>query len=389
MVNIGTVFWLGLSQLICWGVFYYLIGVFGDLIIVDTGWSRTIVYGGFSVGLGVMALVSALTGRLIDRFGGGRVMAAGSVVGATGCVALASAYSLSVYYISWILIGLAMRMTLYDAAFAALARIGGPNSKRPMAQITLLGGLASTCFWPLGHMLADVYSWRTALIVFAAISLLTLPIHLMLPSHKYKGCVFPGNDVSLPHPIPLKNRKISAILYALIFAVMTGLNSGMSAHMIGLLKGLGLGAATAVTIASLRGVGQSSARLADVLFGKNLHPVDLNLMATLALPVCFTIGLAGMYYAPAVIFTFMYGAGNGIMSITRGTLPLVLFDLSTYGAFVGKLLIPSFIFSAISPILFALVMDGFGATGVMYLLIVLGSVIFTASLALRFLSLRT
>ena len=43
-----------------------------------------------------------------------------------------------------------MRLTLYEAAFAALARIGGPEARRPMSQITLLGGLASTVFWPIG-----------------------------------------------------------------------------------------------------------------------------------------------------------------------------------------------------------------------------------------------
>ena len=52
-------------------------------------------------------------------------------------------------------LGVGMRLTLYEAAFAALARIGGPEARRPMSQITLLGGLASTVFWPIGHALAS------------------------------------------------------------------------------------------------------------------------------------------------------------------------------------------------------------------------------------------
>jgi MFS family permease len=385
-----TVLCLGLSQLVCWGISFYLIGVFGDLIVADLGWSRTIVYGGFSTALLVMGLASPLVGRLIDRFGGGPVMATGSLLCAIGCAGLAAAQTVASYYAAWICLGLAMRSTLYDAAFASLARIGGPTARQPIAQITLLGGLASTCFWPIGHALAEAFGWRGALLVYAGFALSTLPLHLAIPSDRHEDDPLPERErLASSLASGRRDRVMAAFLYALIVTLTNGLNSGMSAHMIGVLTELGLAAGLAVSIAALRGVGQSSARLAEVLFGGRLHPINLNLAATLVLPLCFTVGLAsGWFVAAAAAFTFFYGAGNGIVTITRGTLPLVLFDYHTYGAFVGKLLVPSFVFSAASPLAFATVIEHFGASGALYLSIALSSVILAAAIALKALTQR-
>jgi MFS family permease len=380
-----TVVCLGASQLVCWGISFYLIGVFGDLIVADLGWSRTLVHGGFSLALLVMGLASPLVGRLIDRFGGGRVMAGGSVLCAVGCAGLAVVQTVVGYYAAWICLGLAMRLTLYDAAFAALVRIGGPAARRPIAQITLLGGLASTCFWPIGHILAEAFGWRGTLLIYAGFALLTLPLHLAIPGSRHEGDTPTGpRQPSPPPPSHRRDRIVEAFLYAVIITLTNGLHSGMSAHMIGVLTELGLGTSLAVSVASLRGVGQSSARLAEVLFGGRMHPVDLNLAAILVLPVFFTVGLAsGGYIAAAVAFAFFYGAGNGIITITRGTLPLALFDVHTYGAFVGKLLVPSFIVSAVSPLAFAAVIEKFGASGALYLSIALSLAALAAALALK------
>jgi hypothetical protein len=81
------VLYLGVSQLVCWGVSYYLIGVFGDAIGSDFHWSRDVVYGGFSIALFATGLSSPLVGRWIDRRGGRDVMTIGSVAMAAGCLA--------------------------------------------------------------------------------------------------------------------------------------------------------------------------------------------------------------------------------------------------------------------------------------------------------------
>ena len=388
-----SVWRLGLSQLICWGVSYYLIGGFGVAIASDFGWSRDVVYGGFSVSLLMTGLSSPWVGRLIDRRGGRDVMAIGSVVLAIGCLALAASRNLASYYGAWVVLGLAMRLTLYDAAFAALARLDGPNAKRPISQITLLGGLASTVFWPIGDTLARHLGWRGAVVAYAGFALATLPLNLAIPRGRFGES---AKDVPLESRRPLAasptDRLIAGGLYALIASMASVLNSGMSAHMIGILAGLGVAAAASVWISALRGVGQSLSRLAEVLFGRKFDPLALNLGATLLLPIGFVIGLFSNDYAlAALFFAFCYGAGNGILTITRGTLPLVLFDHRTYGTVVGRLLAPSFLLSAAAPLVFALVIEHFGAAAALYLSIMLSSVTFLAAVALfvRFRSARS
>ncbi len=384
MISRGIVLRLGLSQLVCWGVSYYLIGVFGDVIADDFGWSRDLVFGGFSVALLAGGLSSPLAGGLIDRHGGRSVMAAGSLIMALGCLALSLSRGIASYYGAWIVIGLAMRLTLYDAAFAALARIGGPEARRPIAQITLLGGLASTVLWPVGETLAGVFGWRGAVLAYAGFALLTIPLHLAIPAGRYgDGALAATREPPPPLAAAPAERVLGGALYALIATVANFLNSGMSAHMIGILSGLGLAASASVWIATMRGVGQSLSRGGEVLFGRRLNPLTLNLAAALVLPFAFVAGLfsasAGL---AAMAFAFFYGAANGVLTITRGTLPLVLFDHRTYGAFVGRLLAPSFLLSAAAPVAYAFVIEHWGAAAALHLSIALSALALAAAAAL-------
>ncbi len=364
MIGRGTVLALGISQLVCWGISYYLVAVLGDAIAADLGFSRALVHGGFSVALAVMALSSRLVGALVDRHGGRPVMAAGSLLTALGLAGLAATRNVPGYLAAWICLGLAMRLTLYDAAFATIARLGGPGAHRAMSQVTLLGGLASTVFWPVGHALAARIGWRGALVVYVGFALATLPLHLGLP--RGRGVEGPGTGAPERRPLAAtpRERWIAGALYALIATLFAFLNTAMSAHLIALLAASGLAFPIAVWVSTLRGVGQSLARLTEVLSGSRLPPLALNVLASALLPVAFGAALAGgSLVVPAAAFTLLYGAGNGLSTIARGALPLVLFEPGAYGAVVGRLLVPSFLVSAVAPLAYALVIERAGARG--------------------------
>src|SRR5215510_3284305 len=169
---------LGITQIIAWGTTLYALGVLGKPIAEDTGWSQSLVFGGLTIGLLVSAGVSTLVGRSIDRRGGRAVMGLGSLLMAAGLVLLALVQSPSAYLLAWALLGLAMRMSLYDAAFAALVQVTPSRGRRAISYLTLFGGFASSVFWPIGHALNGAYGWRTTLLVFAAINLVVcLPLH--------------------------------------------------------------------------------------------------------------------------------------------------------------------------------------------------------------------
>jgi MFS family permease len=379
VIRRATVLRFGLAQLVSWGISYYLIGGFGDAIAADLGWSRDVVYGGFSAALLVMGLASPVAGRLVDRHGGRWVMTAGALCQAAGCTGLALCHGPVLYFTAWIAIGAAMRLTLYEAAFAALARIGGVGARSAMAQITLLGGLSSTVFWPLGHAIAQQVGWRGAMLAYAGFALATVPLHLTIPGTRHDpeaagvAAAVARAAIAPPRALDPRDRIAASALYATTTALGSFLNAGMSSQMISILTGLGVVASTSVWIATLRGIGQSSARLGEVLFGRRLDPLALNLVTTAVMPLSFIAGLfSGTAALAALGFALFYGAANGLLTITRGTMPLVLFDPRTYGSSVGRLLVPSFVLSAIAPIVYAVVLRRFGERGELGLSIAAG-----------------
>jgi len=375
---------LGVSQVVCWGVSFYAIGVFGDAIGAEQGWSKTEVHGAFSVALLTMGLASSFVGRAIDEHGGRVVLSIGSVLLALGCLWLSTVETLMSYYLAWIFLGVAMRCCLYDAAFAALARIAGPEARRPISQITLLGGLSATCFWPIGQSLMDWFGWRGALLIYAGLALLTLVVHWPLPSDRYETGRDPVVTDSSSRLTGDRRNQMRAVCFVVIVMLGNALHAGMSAHLISILGQLGLGAGLAVAVASVRGIGQSTGRLVEVLSGSRLHPIDLNIVAAVILPVAFVVGLAsGVSVMAAFSFSFVYGIGTGLLTITRGALPLVLFENRSYGTYVGKLLVPSFVASAAAPFLFAWVIERLGAFAALYVSLFLLALVLAASLALK------
>ena len=89
------------------------------------------------------------------------------------------------------------------------------------------------------------------------------------------------------------------------------------------------------------------------------------------------------FHLTAAVFVFLYGVAAGLLTITRGTLPLVLFDSRRYGSIVGLLLVPSFLISAASPVVFAHIMEVFGPSAALGLSLVIGALMVLASLGLR------
>ncbi|MGR6465553.1 MFS transporter [Rhizobium sp. PAMB 3182] len=395
MISRLQVFCLGLTQLVSWGISYYLIGTFAGTLEAERGWSMDAIYGGFAAALIVMGLTSALTGRLIDTFGGRWIMSTGALLIAVGCTGIAVSHSLAGYYASWLILGLAMRLSLYDAAFAALVKQAGPAARQPIAQITLLGGLASTVFWPIGHYLSDFFGLTVALFCYAAFALCTIPLYLVALVAPPRGSVPEGETAraglsDIDNPASKPRSLVPAILYAVIVAATNSLSAGLTSHLIGILDGLGMATVSAVWIASLPGIAQSTARFTNLVIGRKLNPLSLNLIAASVMPIAFLCSFfSGWSMGMAAIFVALFGAANGLLTITRGSLPLVLFDDRHYGRLVGKLITPSFFLSAASPLVYAMVIERAGDMAALVLSLVLAVVIFAAAVALKVLGQRS
>ncbi|WP_417679427.1 MFS transporter [Pseudodonghicola sp.] len=359
MISRRTTAAVGLTQLVNWGLSYYALGVFGPVIAADPEFSSRLTYGGFSLALVVMGLSSGWIGHQIDRHGGRAVMSLGSILLALGFLAVALAHGAVPYLAGWLVLGLGMRMCLYEAAFAALVQAGGAAARPALSQITLLGGLASTVFWPVGHLLQEAIGWRGGMLAYAGIALTMLPFYRLLPAGAGGAVAKPLRRADRFRFAP--GQRAAALLFAALVATTAFLSSGLSAHLIGLLSGRGLSIEAAVSLAALPGIAQSCARLAEMVLGRRLDPRHLAVFAAavLSLGMLVGIGVAGMGLA-ALIFVLAYGAGNGLLTITRGSLPLVLFPVGDYAVIAGRLIAPSFYGAAAAPVIYATLVDRHG-----------------------------
>ena len=352
---------LGVVQIFAWGSTYYLLAVLADPIMRETGWSRLMVMAGLSMGLLVAGLAAMRTGRLIQHHGGRPVMAGAMGLLALGLTVLATAANQTVYLLAWSLLGLAMGAGLYDAAFSTLARIHGIGARRAITQLTLWGGFASTVCWPLSALLVEWLGWRGACLAYAALHLLvTLPLCLFaIPRLQ------PVETDELTRQQHIAQPDSAFWILAIGGTTLSLLATILSVHLLSILQAKGLSVAAAVAIGAAIGPSQVGARLIEMMFGARFHPVWTTLGATSLIAV----GIAGLTTGlPAALLLLAYGAGNGIWSIARGALPLVLFGPDAYAVVMGRLAAPALLAAAVAPVLGAAMIDRLGPVHTMQVL---------------------
>ena len=358
---------LGITQITAWGTSYYCLGVLAGPISKDTGWSRGFVFAGFSVALLTMGLVSSMVGRAIDRHGGRRVMTLGTVLVSAGLFALAHVRSEVTYLAVWVLLGLGMRLCLYDAAFAALVQVAPSRGRAAISYLTLFGAFASSVFWVVGHALNQRVGWRQTLILFAIINLaVCLPLHWFgLGRRESPRDAAHPVDARKPSPDgpPLegRTRSMAIALFALIMSLNGFVFGVVSVQLVPLLEAAGLATAAAVLVASLKGVAQFGGRVVEIAFARNLRSITVGRIAIGILPPSLLLLLAGNGSVPlVVVFTLLMGASQGVITIVRGAVPLALFGATGYGAVLGVIAMPVLVINAASPTVFAWVIDRWG-----------------------------
>lgn len=353
----------GISQLINWGISFYMPGTLAGAITSQSGWSSSFIYGGLTLAMLTMAVISPLIARILASLGGQRTLIIGTLLIASGCFAIALSTSKPLWMLSWLVIGAGMRLSLYDALFAVFVSLYGQHARRSISQIALFGGLASALFWPLGSWLLTELSWREVVWVYGCAGLINAAILSMLRNKKT-----PFSRKRSGNRIPREER-FSALLYALFIALMTFVSNGTSTHLPELISSFGF----PVALGMLWGVGQTGARLLDVLTGSRLSPVSLALVISLLIPCCFWLALSAQHAPVCIIgFVFGYGAVNGLMTVVKATLPLQLFDPLNYAERTGLLLLPAQLLAAASPYVWAWLTMHTGVQGTLWFSLTLG-----------------
>lgn len=382
--NVILVVGLGTAQTLAWASTYYLPAILAVPMARDLGIASATVFAAFSAALVISAFMGPTAGRLIDRFGGRPVLVFSSLVFASGLGLLGVSWNLYSMLMAWLLLGVGMGCGLYEAAFATLVRLQGDGSRASITGITLIAGFASTVGWPLSTWLESEYGWREACLTWAALHVLIgLPLNALLqkvspaiPVPERTGpSVSSAEGAMAPAAWTTREERLVLGLLAFVFAATWFISTAMAAHLPGLLQVSGFEPGVALMVGMLIGPAQVAGRLLEFGFLRHLSPLLSARIAATLHPLGVTLLMAGAPWSAAA-FGVMHGAGNGVMTIAKGTLPLVLFGPQGYGHRQGWLMVPARVAQALAPWLFGLLVAriGTGAFAVTAVVGILASV---------------
>ena len=69
------------------------------------------------------------------------------------------------------------------------------------------------------------------------------------------------------------------------------------------------------------------------------------------------LAVLGISAPTAAAFALMFGAANGLITITRGALPLALFGANGYGRLIGRISGPWLLMQSVAPLVMAFVAE--------------------------------
>lgn len=368
--RLAVIVTLGFTQTLAWASSFYIPAVLAEPMARDLGLSTPWIYAALSVGLGVSALLGPVLGKAIDLHGGRPVLCGSNGVLAAGLILLAFAGGALSLMGAWLILGIGMGAGLYEAAFAAVTRLYGYDSRGAITGITLIAGFSSTVGWPISALFEHAFGWRGACAAWAALHVCVgLPLHAWaLQSGRGEGDpvaaaadsnhaaqTLPPRDSGAPSD-PLDR---GMVLLAFIFATSGMVTIGMAANLPLLFTAMGVPPTAAVAAASLLGPAQVASRILEFSARRRITPLVSARLANALHPLAaLTIAFAG---TPAIAaFSLIHGAGSGMLTICRGTLPLALYGPEGYGQRVGRIFAPARIGQALAPYLFGVALANLG-----------------------------
>jgi MFS family permease len=345
--------WLSLAQLITWGSVFYTFALLLEPVERELGLSRAQSSLAFSLALLAEGVFAYPVGRWIDRGHERAVMTGGSLLVAAMLAFHAQIHSVTGFYLAWALLGVALAATLYTPVFAVVTRRFPQDFRRAIITMTFLGGLASSVFIPLSAWLIAAFGWRQALLVLALIHLVVCaPLHaICLRGAPRAGPVQASSEHS---PVTLL-RSAPFLLIGVFVVGMMGITAAIPPHLISLLRESGVREAWVIAIPATIGVMQVLGRLLLYFFE---HRFDLH-VANRCIPLLIPLALGALIAGAAspaagLAFVVLYGLGNGMLTIVKGTAIAQYVSREHVASLNGALGLPQAVARAIAPLLLGL-----------------------------------
>lgn len=339
---------LGLGQTIAFASSYYLLGVMADPLSVDLDLSPAVLFGLMSLALAVSPLLSPQVGRWIDARGGKPVLLTSNLVFALALALLACASNFSILVPAMLALGVGMAIGTYGTPFAILVSLYGDGARRPITAVALLGGLGSAIGWPLTSHLIEIVGWRGACFVWALVHLLVcLPaVAMAIP----KSPARPAHQRRARSAVAWDRRMVQL---AVLFACAWFISSAMANHLPRLLTAVGLSVPKAAAVAGLVGVAAVLVRSAEFTVLRKAPPLVPTRIATLMHPLG-AAALIAIGPGAAPLLALGQGAGNGMITVAKGVLPLSLYGPDDYAYRSALLSQPAQVLQIGGPSLYAL-----------------------------------
>lgn len=357
-----AIYLLALGETLAWASIYY---VFPALLLrweQDLGWSKADLTAGITMAVLVSAAASPVTGRIIDRGHGARMVAVAAVLGAAGLVLLSAVTALWQFYAAWIVLGLAMAGCLYEPCFALVTRARGRDAKSAIILITLVAGFASTISFPVFYTLAETLGWRNSVLAGAAIMAVIVAPVLWLGVSKLELGRVTLDTTQEPGGTGRAFLKTGAFWFLAGGFTCLALTHGATLHhLLPILDERGLSAEAAVLAASFIGPMQVAGRLAMMALQRHLshHGMVIAAFSGMGLSVVMLL-FSGSSPAFVSGFVILFGGTYGTVSILRPLLTRDILGEANFGAKSGALALPYLAGSALAPFLASLIWLGGG-----------------------------
>jgi MFS family permease len=360
---------MAVAQVISWGTLFYAFSLFVVPMQESLGWSRPLLNGALSLGLLSTGIVAFPVGAWIDRHGGRGVMTLGSLAGGLLLLAWARVETPWVFYLLWVLIGVSMAGVLYEPAFAVITAVFGPEARRGITALTLVGGFASTVFMPLTQLLIEAVGWRSALLVLGGLNLaVCLPLHaLFVPgSPAFRPPAAPQEDAPTAHEVRAVVRGQVFVGLVIWFTAYNAAQSALIFQFVPLLTTWGVETAAILTSVAIIGPMQVAGRVVLMCFSTRLETREIGMAVTVLLPAAILTLLCLPHTLLWLgLVATLYGAGNGIMTIVRGIAVSDLLGRTHYGAINGALTVPTTVAKALAPVAAAALWSAVGDPSLM------------------------
>lgn len=387
---------ISVGETLAWAGLFYLFPASLIRWKLHFGWSVSQLSMGLMIALIVSAITGIGSGKLIDKGFGRELMSGGVALGGVCLLFIPMVGSLEEFYILWAVVGIAMGACLYDPCFAILTRHYSSKAKEPIVMVTLFAGFSISFSFILSASISSVFNWETSFYVFGfLLCFLAAPLFWIGIYVDTKANLSTTEGFSEPKSSNTFFRSLmrKPIFWSLsiLFAVFALNHIMLISQVLPLFESRGASSTSAILMASAMGPMQVGGRIGLLAIEKYLKR-ELEIIGV-ALFSCVLLVCAGvlLYYSemnPLLLglFVVVQGGSFGIMNLVKPVITARLLGESNFGfisAVVGVGYICGF---AIAPGVSGFISDAWGIDsliGTTFLLALVGSVIFSASVGIK------